>query len=48
MNMHFKSWLAGTTMLMMTVTGAFAEVVYNRGSAADTRIARSAQDVDHL
>ncbi len=35
MNMNFKSWLAGTTMLMMTATGAFAEVVYNRGNSAD-------------
>ena len=35
MNMNFKSWLVGTTMLMMTATGAFAEVVLNRGSAAD-------------
>ena len=35
MNMNFKSWLAGTTMLVMTATGAFAEVVLNRGSAAD-------------
>jgi oligopeptide transport system substrate-binding protein len=34
MNMNFKSWLAGTTMLMMTATGACAEVIYNRGSAA--------------
>ncbi len=34
MTMHFRSWLAGSTMLLMTATGAFAEVVYNRGSAA--------------
>ncbi len=35
MNMTFKSWLAGTTMLAMTATGAFAEVVFNRGNSAD-------------
>jgi oligopeptide transport system substrate-binding protein len=35
MNMHFKSWLVGTTMLVMGATGAFAEVVYNRGNSAD-------------
>jgi oligopeptide transport system substrate-binding protein len=35
MNMQFKSWLAGTTMLAMTATGAFAEVVFNRGNSAD-------------
>ena len=35
MNMNFKSWLAGTTMLMMTATGAFAETVLNRGNSAD-------------
>ncbi len=35
MNMNFKSWVIGTTMLVMTASGAFAEVVYNRGSAAD-------------
>jgi oligopeptide transport system substrate-binding protein len=34
MNMNFKSWVIGTTMLMMTAAGAFAEVIYNRGSAA--------------
>ncbi len=35
MNLNFKSWLAGTTMLMMTATGAFAEVVLNRGNSMD-------------
>ena len=30
-----KSWLIGSTMLVMTASGAFAEVVYNRGSSAD-------------
>jgi oligopeptide transport system substrate-binding protein len=35
MNMNFKSWLIGTTMLVMTTTGAFAEVVFNRGNSAD-------------
>jgi oligopeptide transport system substrate-binding protein len=30
-----KSWLAGCTMLAMTATGAFAEVVFNRGNSAD-------------
>ena len=30
-----KSWLVGCTMLVMTASGAFAEVVYNRGSSAD-------------
>jgi oligopeptide transport system substrate-binding protein len=35
MNMNFKSWLIGTSMLVMTATGAFAEVVFNRGNSAD-------------
>jgi oligopeptide transport system substrate-binding protein len=35
MTMHFKSLLAGTTMLAMTATGAFAEMVLNRGNSAD-------------
>jgi hypothetical protein len=35
MNMKFKTLLVGTTMLMMTASAAFAEVVLNRGSAAD-------------
>ena len=35
MNMNFKSWLVGTTIVMMTATGAFAEVVFNRGNSAD-------------
>lgn len=35
MNMNFKSWIVGTTMLVMTATGAFAEVVFNRGNSAD-------------
>ena len=35
MNMNFRSWLVGTTMLVMTTTGAFAEVVLNRGNSMD-------------
>ena len=35
MNMNFKSWLVGTTMLVLGTTGAFAEVVFNRGNSAD-------------
>ena len=35
MNMNLKSWLVGTTMLVMGTTGAFAEVVFNRGNSAD-------------
>ncbi len=37
MNLHIglKSWLAGSTMLVMTASGAFAEVVYNRGNDGD-------------
>lgn len=37
MNMHIglKSWLAGCTMLVMTASGAFAEVVLNRGNSLD-------------
>lgn len=35
MKMNLKSWLVGSTMLMMTATGAFAEVVLNRGNSAD-------------
>ena len=35
MNMNYKSWLAGTTMLVMGTTGAFAEVVFNRGNSAE-------------
>ncbi|MCA3559721.1 MAG: peptide ABC transporter substrate-binding protein [Aestuariivirga sp.] len=31
----FRSWLAGCSLLAMTATGAFAEVVYNRGNSAD-------------
>lgn len=30
-----KSWLVGCTMLAMTASGAFAEVVFNRGNSAD-------------
>ena len=30
-----KSWATGCTMLAMTATGAFAEVVFNRGNSAD-------------
>ena len=36
--------LAGGALL----TPAFAEVVYNRGSAAELEIRRSAQDIDGL
>ena len=32
---RLKSWAVGTTMLMMTATGAFAEAVLNRGNSAD-------------
>ena len=35
MKIHFKAWLAGSTMLVMATTGAFAEVVLNRGNSAD-------------
>src|SRR3990170_6704850 len=35
MRVNYKSWLIGTTMLVMSATGAFAEVVYNRGNSAD-------------
>jgi oligopeptide transport system substrate-binding protein len=35
MNMSFKTLLVGTTMLMMTTTGAFAESVWNRGENSD-------------
>ena len=37
MNMNFKSWLVGTTMLMMTASGAFAESVWNRGENGDVQ-----------
>ena len=37
MNMNFKSWLAGTTMLVMTASGAFAESVWNRGENGDVQ-----------
>ncbi len=30
-----KSWVLGCTMLVMTASGAFAEVVFNRGNSAD-------------
>ena len=30
-----KSWLIGSSMLVMTATGAFAEVIFNRGNSAD-------------
>lgn len=32
---NLKSWLIGCTMLAVTASGAFAEVVYNRGNSAD-------------
>jgi len=35
MTMNFRSWLAASTILMMTVTGAFAEVVLNRGNSME-------------
>jgi oligopeptide transport system substrate-binding protein len=35
MHLSFKSCLVGSTMLMMTATGAFAETVLNRGNSAD-------------
>jgi oligopeptide transport system substrate-binding protein len=35
MKLNYKSWLIGSTMLAMSVTGAFAEVVFNRGNSAD-------------
>ena len=35
MKINMKSFLIGTTMLMMTASGAFAEVVFNRGNSAD-------------
>jgi oligopeptide transport system substrate-binding protein len=37
MNMNFKSWLIGTTMLVMTTTGALAESVWNRGENSDVQ-----------
>jgi oligopeptide transport system substrate-binding protein len=37
MNMNFKSWLIGTTMLVVTTTGAFAESVWNRGANSDVQ-----------
>ncbi len=35
MKISMKSFLVGTTMLVMATTGALAEVVYNRGNSAD-------------
>ena len=35
MNFNFKAWAIGTTMLAMSASGAFAEVVFNRGNSAD-------------
>jgi oligopeptide transport system substrate-binding protein len=35
MKTSLKTWLVGTTMLMMSATGAFAEVVLNRGNSLD-------------
>src|SRR4051794_5093809 len=35
MRLNYKSWLVGTTMLVMSVTAASAEVVFNRGNSAD-------------
>ena len=38
MRVNYKSWLIGTTMLVMSATGAFAEVVFNRGNSADPEL----------
>jgi oligopeptide transport system substrate-binding protein len=35
MKVNLKSWLIGTSMLVMASSGAFAEVVFNRGNSAD-------------
>lgn len=35
MSKYFKSFFIGSTMLVMAATGAFAEVVFNRGNSAD-------------
>ena len=35
MQMNFKTFLVATSMLVMSASGAFAEVVYNRGNSAD-------------
>ncbi len=37
MNMNFKSWLVGTTMLVMTASGACADGVWNRGANGDVQ-----------
>ncbi len=34
-HLNLKTLLIGSTMLVMTATGAFAEVVFNRGNSAD-------------
>jgi oligopeptide transport system substrate-binding protein len=34
-NTGIKSWLAGCALLAISATGAFAEVVFNRGNSAD-------------
>jgi oligopeptide transport system substrate-binding protein len=37
MTFNFKTILVGTTMLMMTTTGAFADMVWNRGANSDVQ-----------
>src|SRR5438046_504160 len=37
MKMNFKSFIIGTTMLMMTAGGAFAETIWNRGANSDVQ-----------
>lgn len=37
MHMNFKTFLVGTTILMMSATGAFAEMVWNRGANSDVQ-----------
>ena len=37
MNMNFRAFLVGTTMLVMTATGAVAESVWNRGANGDVQ-----------
>ena len=37
MNVNFKAWAVGSTMLMMSATGAFADTVWNRGANSDVQ-----------
>lgn len=37
MNINFKSWLVGTSMLVMTASGACADGVWNRGANSDVQ-----------